>query len=226
MLARLDSVLVLLCMIIAASLVQSAHISSNITRTDADFDGADREYSYDSAPIEAEESYAQRMCSRSRNAYVENRMDCNRFFVCAQDDDQPPSKPLVGVCPPGMWFDPYHSDDEVLCVFPEVLCATDHTDAYSYCNCSATFAAHAGSDADQDALIESSTECIVDNQLHLYESKRDCERYFACYNEKVFRMQCKPGMHFNVRKGYCDTPEATDCVVRAHCQTVICYMVN
>lgn len=210
-------VLSVLCLI-TISIVSSAHVSFNFTQADFDFDEASNDYSYDSTAIDSEESHVRRLCSRSQALYVEDRMNCNRFYACGEDSGQRRRlDPVAGMCPPGMWFDPNHSDSEVLCVFPEVLCATNHTDAYQYCNCSANYEANAVAqieyDLARDPLIESSPICIVDNQLHLYASKRDCERYFVCYNERIFRMQCKPGMHFNAQRGYCDALEEANCEV-------------
>lgn len=199
--------------------VGAGHVSFNISPIDYEFDEGSNEYSYDSGTFESAEDNAnlRRLCSKYSNRYVANRQNCNRFFVCGDGDR---NEPLMGMCPPGLWFDPNHTDDkEVLCVYPEVLCATDHTDAYRYCNCTQhvpSFAMQANelaADVEMDPLIETSTVCVVDNELHLYASKRDCERYFACYNQKVFRLQCKPGMHFNAVNGYCDTRYEARCEV-------------
>lgn len=201
--------------------VQSGHVSFNISQIDYEFDELSNDYSYDSGTVESAEETTnlRRLCSKYSEMYVANRQDCNRFFVCGSGAGER-TEPLLGICPSGLWFDPYHTDNnKVMCILPEVLCATDHTEAYRYCNCSnivPSFAMQANelaADIEMDPLIETSIICIVDNELHLYASKRDCERYFVCYNQKVFRMQCKPGMHFNAVHGYCDTQYEAKCEV-------------
>lgn len=208
-----------MCILIAITgCVLPSHVYFNISRADFEFDELSNEYSYDSDEFDSEEKAFRRICTSNEGSYIANRDNCNRFYVCEQEDERYVD-PLVGMCPPGMWFDPNHSDSEVLCVFPEVLCATDHTAAYRYCNCTdmhplaATQVNGIGGEELEDPMIETSPECIVDNQLHFYPSTADCGRYFICYNEKVFRMQCKPGFHFNVDMGYCDTAEEAGCKV-------------
>lgn len=208
----------LLILLFTLHLANTRHVSFNISIVEYDFDETSNDYSFDSSEVESNENIMQRTCSISEGSYAANKNDCNRFYVCGENE-MGRSTSLLGMCPPGMWFDPNHSDSEVLCVFPEVICATDHTDAYRYCNCTekyptAAMQVNGMGEAVDDPLIETSPECIVDNELHMYPSARDCERYFICYNEKVFRMQCKPGRHFNAEGGFCDSPEEAECAVR------------
>lgn len=159
---------------------------------------------------------------RQKTGYVASQDNCNRFYIC-----EPQKTAVMGLCPPGLWFDADHSDaedNEVVCVLPEVICATDHTTAYQYCNCSTlypTLIAQANGAIDQeDPLLETSHDCIIDNELHLFPSAVDCERYFICHNGRVFRMQCKPGFHFNAAANYCDVPNEAGCQVSNHKNTI------
>lgn len=166
-------------------------------------------------------------CSFGFQKYRANRRNCNQFFVCNTENQyhaigQQSREPsvLIGVCPPNMWFDADHSDnDEVICTHYEVICATDHTEMYKYCNCKTIYAATINTGVQQanietdNSLNEESINCIVDNEFHLFESEKDCERYYICFNTKVYPLQCKPGLHFNPAMKYCDVPEKAQCKV-------------
>lgn len=169
----------------------------------------------------------------SYSQYQPDKKDCNRFFVCNPQyrkrvHDQPMA--LVGVCPPEMWFDANHSDeDRVVCTHFKIICASEYTDMYDYCDCKAinhamdkVGAQQANTEAEEFSNEESIT-CIVDNEFHLFESVKDCEKYYVCFNTKVFPMQCKPGLHFNPITKYCDSPEVTGCKVHFGISNIILY---
>lgn len=152
------------------------------------------------------------MCLFSKGV-VPNRSNCNQFYICGGSK----SEPMLGICPAGMWFDPEHTeDDDIMCIEPEVACTNNQIDMFKYCKCGELFPSgiKAASAKHKDALMETSPQCIVDNEFHMYASAIDCERYFICYNGNVKRMQCKPGLHFNAAHGYCDHPIAANCGVR------------
>lgn len=154
------------------------------------------------------------MCRFSKG-YVPNRSNCNQFYICGSEK----LGPMLGMCPPGLWFDPEHTEiDDIVCIYPEVACTNHQIDMFKYCKCSELYpmgilAANANSN---DALMESSPQCIVDNEFHVYASAVDCERYFICYNGNVKRLQCKPGLHFNAAHAYCDHPNTANCKVRSN----------
>lgn len=205
----LHPLLILLCTL---NLMDTRRISFNISIVEYEYDEMNNEY--ENAEFDPSEHVKQHACLTSQDLFVPNRNDCSQYFVCGTNEEAP----IMGMCLHGMWFDPHHSDSEALCVFPEIICATDHTDAYQYCNCTEHYPKTAKQpgeiiNAFDDPLIETSPLCIVDNKLHTYGSERDCERYFICYNEMVFRMQCKPGMHYNADHGFCDLPEKAECEV-------------
>lgn len=166
-------------------------------------------------------------CSFGFQRYRPNRKNCNHFYVCNTENQYQTigqqsreSSVLIGVCPPNMWFDADHSDnDEVICTHYEVICASKHTEMYNYCNCKAIKATASSTGHQQanietdDSLNEESISCIVDNEFHLFESEKYCERYYICFNTKVYPMKCKPGLHFNPTMKYCDVPEKAQCKV-------------
>lgn len=214
---KFEHLLATIAIILWVNSVNSRHITFNISLTEYGYDEANNDDSYDSSEIDTHENSKRSICSNTQESFVANRENCNQFYVCDENNEEN-SEPSSGTCPPGMWFDPNHSDSEVLCVYPEVICVTNHTDVYRYCNCTQKYPALIVQVNDMnskfdDPLLETSTQCVVDNQLYAYASEKDCERYFICYNEKVFRMQCKPGMHFNADEGYCDTPSEAQCDV-------------
>lgn len=154
------------------------------------------------------------MCQLS-NGIVANRNNCNQFYICGDDDRYPPT---LGICPPGMWFDPVHTEvDDIVCIYPEVACTNPQLDMFKYCKCHELYptgiVAANGHNNNTDALLEKSSQCIVDNQFHLYASAIDCERYFICFNGNVKRLQCKSGLHFNAANGHCDHPLTANCHV-------------
>lgn len=152
------------------------------------------------------------MCVLSKGV-VPNRSNCNQFYICGGSK----LGPMLGICPAGMWFDPEHTeDDDIVCIQPEVACTNNQIDMFKYCKCRELFPSgiKAASAKNNDALMETSPQCIVDNEFHMYASAIDCERFFICYNGNVKRMQCKPGLHFNAANGYCDHPIAASCGVR------------
>lgn len=149
---------------------------------------------------------------RFSNGFVPNRNDCNQFYICGGGK----LGPVLGMCPPGMWFDPEHTEnDDIVCIYPEVACTNNQIDMFKYCKCRELYPSgiQAANANNNDALMESSSQCIVDNEFHIYASAVDCERYFVCYNGNIKRLQCKSGLHFNAAYGYCDHPIAANCGV-------------
>lgn len=130
-------------------------------------------------------------------AFLPNPLNCSAFFHCDH------GRLTAANCPPHMWFDP-NFQNVTICNHPEVVCAADN----SVCNCATEYPPLA-----PDPLIESSVQCLKDNRFHLSASNVDCGRYFICYNEHVFRMECRAGFHYNHQTEMCDYPELVNCKV-------------
>lgn len=130
-------------------------------------------------------------------SYVANSENCSTFFACENGGLK------EARCPPHMWFDPNYKGN-TLCNHPEVICAADN----GVCDCAQKYPP-----LKPDPLMEPSITCLMDNRFHLRTSNVECGRYFVCFNEKVFRMECRPGFHFNPKAGMCDYPELVNCRV-------------
>lgn len=129
--------------------------------------------------------------------FIPNGLNCSTFLACDH------GRLTEANCPPNMWFDPnFHGD--TLCNYPEVVCAANN----SVCNCAVEYPP-----LEPDPLIEIGVQCLKDNRFHLSGSNVDCGRYFICYNENVFRMECRPGFHYNHQTEMCDYPELVNCKV-------------
>lgn len=129
--------------------------------------------------------------------YAAVATNCSTFVACNG------SNRTEGYCPPGMWFDPNHEAD-MLCNYPEVVCAADNT----VCQCATEYPPLAA-----DPLIEADVTCLKDNRFHLNGSRVDCGRYFVCFNGHVQRMECKQGFHYDPKAQRCDYPEIVNCKV-------------
>lgn len=162
---------------------------------------------------------------RFSDAFVPNRSNCNQFYICGSDK----MGPMLGLCPPGMWFDPEHTEnDDIVCIYPEVACTNSQIEMFKYCRCRELFPSgvQASNAKNNDVFIESSPLCIVDNEFHVYASAVDCERYFVCYNGNVKRMQCKAGLHFNAAESYCDDPTRANCNVSSNKCNLRSYIIQ
>lgn len=136
----------------------------------------------------------------SGSKYVAHETDCTRFYVCENSKTSDDA-----LCPQSMWFDPNNAKHDVLCNYPEVICAANN----EVCDCATKYPI-----PPPDPLIEKWISCHKDNQFHLHASKVDCGRYFVCHNENVFRMECKTGFHYNPTTKSCDYAEAVNCKVK------------
>lgn len=129
--------------------------------------------------------------------YLPSSLNCSSFLVC----DEGKLKDVN--CPPLMWFDPNYKGD-TLCNYPEVVCAADN----NVCDCSVEYPP-----LPPDPLIESDVSCLADNRFHMSGSKVNCGRYFICYNDNVYRQECRSGFHYNAKTEMCDYPELVNCKV-------------
>lgn len=131
------------------------------------------------------------------NTFLPNYLNCTSFLFCDNGLQK------IVNCPPNMWFDPNYKG-ETLCNYPEVVCAADQT----VCNCAVEYPP-----LPPDPLIEYDLSCLIDNRFHMKGSSVDCGRYFICFNENIFRLECRNGFHYNPRTEMCDYPELVNCKV-------------
>lgn len=127
--------------------------------------------------------------------YQPSATNCSVFQACTQGTF------TEVTCPSDMWFDPRHKDN-VLCNYPEVVCAADN----SVCDCAAKYPP-----LPPDLLIEPEVKCLADNRFHFAASRVECSRYFVCFNEHVHRLECRAGFQYNPRTEACDYPEIVNC---------------
>jgi len=132
------------------------------------------------------------ICDGSKT-FVSNFRNCSLFYDC--------NSKKGSSCPHGMWFDPNYIDD-ILCQYPEVICAADN----NICDCAEQYPP-----PPPDPLIENSVACLKDNRFHLIQSQVSCGRYFICHNEMKYRMECRQGLHYNEKTEMCDYPEVVNC---------------
>lgn len=129
--------------------------------------------------------------------YSPSGSNCSAFHVCRR------SRLTEVSCPSDMWFDPRHRDD-VLCNYPEVVCAADN----SVCDCADKYPP-----LPPDPLLEPGVTCRADQRFHFTASQVDCGRYFVCFDEHVRRLECREGMQYNPESEQCDYPEIVNCQV-------------
>lgn len=130
-------------------------------------------------------------------SYHPSSSNCSAFHVCRR------GRLTEVACPSDMWFDPRHKDD-VLCNYPEVVCAADN----SVCDCAEKYPP-----LPPDPLVESAVTCLADQRFHFTASQVECGRYFVCFNEHVRRLECREGLQFNPETERCDYPEIVNCQV-------------
>lgn len=147
--------------------------------------------------VETEDNGPNKQPQCVAEIYLPNSVNCSSFLYC----DNGRLKDVN--CPPNMWFDPNYKEERI-CNYPEVVCAVDQT----ICDCSEEYPP-----LPPDPLLELDITCLADNRFHLKGSSIDCGRYFICYNENVFRLECRNGFHYNPRTEMCDYPELVNCKV-------------